>query len=34
MPLGLHIFSFLAGLVVGYLWGTGFFAGILGRRAG
>jgi hypothetical protein len=31
---GIHIISFLAGGLLGYLYGKGFFSGLLGRRGG
>lgn len=32
--LGIHVISFLIGVLVGYLLRRGFFSGLLGRRAG
>ena len=28
---GIHVFSFLGGLLVGWLWGSGFFRGLMGQ---
>lgn len=32
--LGIHVVSFLVGVLVGYLGARGFFSRLLGRRAG
>ena len=32
--MGIHVLSFVAGLIIGWLWGSGFFRGLMGRRAG
>lgn len=32
--MGLHLGSFIVGLLVGYLFATGFFSGLLGKIGG